>query len=431
VDKRDGDQQPALPGQADVVIVGGGIVGCASAYQLARRGLGVLLLEKGEIAGEQSGRNLGFVRQQGRDPAELPLAAAANRIWQTLQAELDADIEWVQGGNLALAFDEVEAAGYREWARIGAEFGLDTRLLSEAAVREVLPGITTAFTLGIHTPSDGHADPVKATLAFADAAIGAGARIVTGCTVDSIEVAGGRVIGVQTNRGSVRTEIAVCAAGIWSHKLLAGIGLDLPQQAVKVMVLRTQPVKPLTQSGVWTRKIAFRQAVSGSLVASASVFDIDLDAHNFRHLRMFMPMYLANRGRFRLRVGAKGLRSLLPQPREKRFSGAQPEATRSFVRGYLERLEAWFPSLGPLQLEKSWAGLTDGTPDGVPVLEAVERPRGLIVATGQSGHGFALGPVFGQVVADLASKGEAQFDLKAMRLSRFANGTYGQPKSII
>ena len=94
---------PRADRRCDVVVVGGGIVGCATAYYLARRGVRVILLERGEVAGEQSGRNWGFVRQQGRDPAEVPLMVAANRTWRGLEQELDADLEWIQGGNLALS----------------------------------------------------------------------------------------------------------------------------------------------------------------------------------------------------------------------------------------------------------------------------------------------------------------------------------------
>src|SRR5260370_367613 len=120
---------PAIPSEADVVVVGGGILGVASAYQLARRGLGVVLLEKAEIGRAQSGRNLGFVRQQGRAAEELPLMIASNALWRRLEDELDADLEWTQGGNLRLADDPAQAANYEEWARIGADFGLGTRVV--------------------------------------------------------------------------------------------------------------------------------------------------------------------------------------------------------------------------------------------------------------------------------------------------------------
>ena len=115
--------------EADVVVVGAGIVGCATAYYLARRGVRVTVVERGAVAGEQSRKNWGFVRQQGRDPLEVPLVMETNRIWRGLERELDADIEWIQGGNLALATDEARMARFEAWLLVAHEFGLETRLL--------------------------------------------------------------------------------------------------------------------------------------------------------------------------------------------------------------------------------------------------------------------------------------------------------------
>src|SRR5262245_5610549 len=144
---------------ADVVVVGGGIVGSATAYYLARRGARVVVLERGEAPGEQSRKNWGFVRQQGRDPSEVPLMMEANRIWRGLEAELGADIEWVQGGNLGLAATAERMALFEEWLGVARQFGLDTRLLRPADLPAVVPGLVPGWAGGLHTPSDGHADP--------------------------------------------------------------------------------------------------------------------------------------------------------------------------------------------------------------------------------------------------------------------------------
>jgi glycine/D-amino acid oxidase-like deaminating enzyme len=119
----------------DVVVVGGGIVGCASAYYLAKRGVSVVVCEKGDVGLEQSSRNWGFVRQQGRDAAELPLMMACNRIWQGLEAELQADLEWIQGGNLVLAYDHKRLALFEQWLPLSKEHGLETRLLTSQQLR--------------------------------------------------------------------------------------------------------------------------------------------------------------------------------------------------------------------------------------------------------------------------------------------------------
>jgi len=113
------------------------------------------------------------------------------------------------------------------------------------------------------------------------------------------------------------------------------------------------------------------------------------------------------------------------------YQESEPPITASDVRSNILRMESWFPRLAPLRLDRAWAGLIDGTADAVPVLDALDRPHGLIIATGQSGHGFALGPIFGVLVADLVTRGKTDFDLQPMRLARFAEGSYGKPKSLI
>jgi len=148
---------------ADVVVVGAGIVGCATAYFLARRGARVVVVERGPVPGEQSRKNWGFVRQQGRDPLEMPLVVEANRLWQGLERELNADIEWVQGGNLALAADESRMARFETWLPLAREFGLETRLLRARDLDAVVPGLAGGWVGGMHTPGDGHADPEKTT----------------------------------------------------------------------------------------------------------------------------------------------------------------------------------------------------------------------------------------------------------------------------
>src|SRR5262249_40212374 len=157
--------------RADVVVVGGGIAGCATAYYLARRGVRVALLERGEIAGEQSGRNWGVVRQQGRDPFEGPLMMASNPIRRGLAQELDARIEWIQGGNLALAATPERAAQLEVWLEIARHARLDTRLVSAREIRDLLPGMAVEWLAGLYTASDGHAEPARATQAFAHAAV--------------------------------------------------------------------------------------------------------------------------------------------------------------------------------------------------------------------------------------------------------------------
>ena len=225
--------------EADVVVVGAGIVGCATAYSLARRGVRVAVVERGPVPGEQSRKNWGFVRQQGRDPDEMPLVMEANRLWRSLPRELGADIEWVQGGNLALADDAQGLARFEEWLPVAREFGLDTRLLRPRDLQAVVPGLAGTWAGGMHTPDDGHADPEKATDAFARAAVAQGASLHLDCAVQGLTTRGGAVASVVTEQGEIRASTVVCAAGAWSARLCRMLGVDLPQRWVRGTVART------------------------------------------------------------------------------------------------------------------------------------------------------------------------------------------------
>jgi glycine/D-amino acid oxidase-like deaminating enzyme len=414
----------------DVVVIGGGIVGAASAYWLARGGASVALLEKGDIAGEQSGRNWGFVRQQGRDPAELPLMIASNRLWQQLPEELGVDVEWTQGGNLALTDDDATLERYRQWLEVAHNFDLDTQLVGDAQIRKLLPGVDRTWKGGLYTASDGHVNPVIATVAFADAAQKLGAQLIEGCTARSIEVAGNHVVGVETRAGRIDAPAIVCAAGIWSRQLLMTANVRLPQGIVKGTVAATSPVAALTSTGVWAKELAFRQTRSGSLVfAAGAVGEIDASMNSLGDLVSFLPTYLKNRQSFEVRLG--GIRGLRRRAAMRAYRSDEPAPNQKAVTRGLAALESWFPGLRPLKVQWSWAGYIDGTPDSLPVIDALTNPNGLVVATGLSGHGLGLGPVIGQAVADLVLRGETKFDLRPNRLSRFTDGSTRKTRAIL
>src|SRR5215472_6072968 len=178
--------EPLPPSQSDVVIVGGGIVGCAAAYYRAKRGVSAVLIEKDEVGRAQSGCNWGFIRQQGRDPAELPLMIESNRIWSGIGRELDTSVEWIQGGNVALATSLERVALFEGWCKTAREHGLDTEVLAPADLMQLIPDLHGDWLGAMYTRSDGQAEPRKATQAFANAAAAGGARVVERCTVEAI-----------------------------------------------------------------------------------------------------------------------------------------------------------------------------------------------------------------------------------------------------
>jgi glycine/D-amino acid oxidase-like deaminating enzyme len=426
--------------EVDVVIIGGGIVGCATAYYLACRKIRVLLYERGEIASEQSGRNWGFVRQQGRDPAEVPLMVESARIWRDLEKELDTDIGWVQGGNLALAADEKRLALLEQWLEIAREFGLDTKVLSGREVAQLIPAMQKSWAGGLYTASDGHAEPMKATQAFCHAAIRQGARISTRCAVEAIETQNGRVSGVVTEQGTTRTTHVVCAAGAWSTKLVRHLGFRLPQRLVRTTVARTSPALPVTPIGVWGPTVAFRQRQDGSFnLAAGGIGDYDVTLDSFRHLRLFFPNYWKNRKMLHLHIGrpfVRDLVALVPWSRTRKHPfaydpKAEPPPNPAQVERSLAEFLRLFPSLQGLTIERAWAGYIDATPDALPVLGEVARPQGFVFATGFSGHGFAMGPIVGRLLTELIVEGKSSLDIRPFRFSRFAEGAIGAPRRVL
>jgi glycine/D-amino acid oxidase-like deaminating enzyme len=424
--------------ETDVVIIGGGIVGCAAAYYLARRGVRPLLLERGEVASQQSGQNWGFVRQQGRDPLEVPLMVEANRMWRALEAELGTGVDWVQGGNLALAATNERMGLFEQWLEVARQFGLDTRLLRRRDLDQVVPGMQGEWVGGMYTPSDGHAEPTKATEAFARAAVAQGAELRTRCAVQRILVRSGAVSGVLTERGEVQTGRVVCAAGASSMPLLRTVGLSLPQRLVRATVARTSPAPPITRAGVWGPAVAFRQRPDGRVnLAAGGATDHDVTLDSLRHLRLFLPNYWKNRKLFRFHVGAplwRDLRRRLWSGSARRQAvdgGVEPVPNPDKVRRSLEAFHGLFPALPGLTIERSWAGYIDTTPDAVPVLGVVPSLTGLTVATGFSGHGFAMGPIAGRLVAELVVDGKASLDLHGFRVTRFAEGARAAPRSVL
>jgi glycine/D-amino acid oxidase-like deaminating enzyme len=425
---------------ADVVVVGAGIVGCAAAYFLARRGARVVVVERGPVPGEQSRKNWGFVRQQGRDPLEMPLVMEANRLWRGLARELGADIEWVQGGNLALAADEKRMARFEEWLPVAREFGLETHLLRGRDLDAVVPGLGGSWVGGMHTPGDGHADPEKTTDAFARAAVSHGARLHLACAVQGVSRRAGSVSSVVTEQGEIRTPTVVCAAGAWSARLARTLGLDLPQRWVRGTVARTTPAPAVTACAVWGPGVAFRQRRDGSFtIAAGGALDHDVTLDSLRQLRFFLPNYWRNKALFRFHVGRPLLASVtaaLPGSAARRHPlvwdrDLEPQPNPAKVRRSLVELQRVLPSLPPLGIARSWAGYIDAAPDLVPVLGEVPQLHGFVLATGFSGHGFAMGPIAGRLVSELIVDGKPSLDIGGFRFSRFAEGAIGKPRNVL
>jgi glycine/D-amino acid oxidase-like deaminating enzyme len=425
--------RPGLPERCDAVVVGGGVLGLSSAHELARRDLSVVVLESGQVGGRQSGRNLGFVRQQGRALAELPMMMAANRRWRGLAAELGSDVEWRMGGNLRLTNDPELAGRYERWVADAASLGLDSRVVSRAEVASVLPGVTEKWLLGIFTASDGHADPSATCRAYTAALRARGVQVCEGVPVRKITLAGGSVTGVTTPFGELKAGVVVLAAGASSARLARGAAAEIPQELVSQTVILTEPVPEVTRAAAWTGELFIRQDVRGCLRLAASTRnEIVLDPAGIRHAGRFLASYLANRSRLRVPLDPASLGGALLRPvQSSRGGGPEPRPRFDDVRFCLERMLRYFPGLPTLRLRRAWAGQIEVIPDALPVIDGGGGPSGLVIATGMSGHGFGLAPIVGSVVADIVEGRETGFDLRPFRLARFHDGSRLEPLHLL
>ena len=367
----------------DVVVIGAGISGAASAYEIALSGLRVVLVDRYAPAAMASGWTLAGVRQSGRHPAELPLAMEAVRLWERLAERLDAPTQYRQRGNLRCARDAGEAAIIEQLIAEQGAAGLEMIRLEGRAIRDAAPALSEKVVLASLCPSDGQADPKASVAAFVLAAERAGAVLRFGERVTSIETEAGRVQAVVTEKGRIATAAVVLAAGVYGNELLEPLGLRVPLDVMMVTMVNSTPLPPLLEQVVGTG-----YANGGG-------------RQEFN-------------GRFRAGGGHEPWHGEVEE-------GATPTVrpTVQSVHHALGVFGELVPAFRTARIESIWAGLIDQTPDALPVLDDGTGVGGLAVAMGFSGHGFCLGPLTGRIMCDFVHGRSPGVPLDAFKLARF------------
>ncbi len=416
------------PKRADVVIVGGGIIGASAALFLARKRISTVLCEKGVIAGEQSSRNWGWCRITLRDPAEISLVSESLRFWRDRKSLGGANTGFRTTGLMYLCAQPGDAERFEAWLEHARQHQLESRLLSSAEVAKLLPGAARSWPGALYTPNDGGAEPEKAAPAIAEAAQRAGAAVVTGCAVRGIETNAGRVSAAITEHGRIACKSVLLAGGIWSNLFCASLGIRLPQLKVLGSVMRTAPLDGGPEISAAGAGFGFRKREDGGyIVSQAGATIVDIVPDSLRFLREFLPTLRAEWRSLRFRLGRRFIeewgqphRWKLDQPSPfERVRVMDPVPSGAVLEESARNIAEAFPIFRAMRIAERWGGMIDVTPDALPVISPVERLPGFYLATGFSGHGFGIGPGAGRLAADMVTGEASPAELAPFRLLRF------------
>ncbi len=438
VDRVPGDI--TIPRSTGVVVIGGGIIGVCTAFFLARKGVAVVLCEKGEIAAEQSSRNWGWCRKMGRDPREAPLATEALRLWAEMNSLVQAETGFRRSGIVYLCRTRKELAKREAWhEQVGKVLGLDSHMITRDQAARVLPGLAGPWLAGLYTPSDGRAEPAHAAPAIAEAARALGAGILTQCAVRGVETQGGRVSGVITEKGRIACDSVVLAGGAWSRLFCRPMGLRLPQLKIRSSVLRTEPLSGGPEASVSGVGFGLRKRLDGGYTVAGWGRDItDLTPDHFRFFRDYLPAIRMAVGGVGPRLGRRFFQELLqaarwdletPSPFE-RMRVLDPPAHPAILKQVRAHVTAAFPVFHTMRVAETWGGMIDVTPDAIPVISGIDDVPGFFIATGFSGHGFGIAPGAGRLMAEIVMGETPVVDPAAFRYNRFSDGTRPTPSPL-
>ena len=369
---------------ADVAIVGGGLMGAATAFFLAMRGRSVILLERNLVGQHASGTNFGNVRRQGRFLPQLPLANRSRDIWGRLPELIGEDAEFLATGHVRVAFNEEDAAALETHAQDARPYGLELEMLSGNALRARFPFLSPEAVAGSCSPLDGHANPRLAAPAIARAARRAGAVVLEGTEALAIEKAGEDFEIETRGAGKFRAPIVQISAGAWANRFSAHFGEQVPLTPHGPQMGVTEPVRYAIEPvlGVMTQvteeTVYLRQVKRGNIVFGG---------------------------------GRRGRASL-----ETCQAKVDPENTLRQI----PQIRRLLPAVERLSVIRTWSGVEGYVADGIPVMGPSAKSAGLFYAFGFSGHGFQLGPGVGDVMAELIDTGHTTTPIHPFLISRFA-----------
>ncbi|MER5394528.1 FAD-binding oxidoreductase [Saccharopolyspora sp. NPDC002686] len=369
-----------LPARAEVVVIGGGVVGASTAFHLAEAGVDVLLLERDELGSGSTCKAAGGVRAQFSDPVNIELGQRSLRAFEDFARRPGGEIDLKQHGYLFLLSDPEDVAAFEDGVRLQNEFGVPSRMLSVAEACELSPyAVPDGLLAAAFSPTDGHCTPEAVVQGYAQAARQHGAVIRRHCAVTGIDVTGGQITAVHTDHGSVATSTVVCAAGAWSAAIGEFVGVELPVRPLRRQILVTEPVADLPPRLPFTIDFA-------------------------------TSFYFHDEG--------PGLLIGMSDPDEE--YGFNLSTDDRWLGRLSDAVARRAPRLAEVGVAHGWAGLYEVTPDHNALVGEADGPGRFLYATGFSGHGFLQGPAIGEVLRDLVLDRPPVVDVSALDVRRFA-----------
>ena len=381
-----------MKNKADVVIIGGGINGCSLAYNLAKQRVNVVVVEKNYLSSGATGACGAGIRQQWSTKENTKLAIESVKIFEKLNKELGQEIEFRQGGYLIAVHDEKELRQSEKNVAMQRSLGLKVDILDVSEINDIVPILDVKGMKVIGAtfcPTDGHANPFKTTFAYADAARQKGAVIYTHTKVIGIKKSKNKIKAVETDKGSIKTNLVVNAAGIDSKDIASMVNINLPLIAYRKEIMATECLEPLFEAMVISFKdgIYFSQQREGQIVGG------------------------------------------IPIPEER--SGYKTIPTFAFMRHMAKTLTRYAPILKHVNMLRHWTGFYDVTPDSRPILGEIKKLKGFIQCNGFSGHGFMISPMVTKILSDFILDGKTPDILESLNLDRFKGKKIVHEKSVV